>query len=64
MKLFRASDISVVAYCREMFQFDLPSVLLKKRSERLTVYSLSDTILVKILCFFGLLFFYINATFE
>jgi len=33
MKLFRTSDISVVAYCREMFQFDLPSVILKKRSE-------------------------------
>ena len=27
MKLFRTSDISVIAYCREMFQFDLPSVL-------------------------------------
>jgi len=35
MKLFRTSDISVVAYCREMFQFDLPSVILKKRSETL-----------------------------
>jgi len=34
MKLFRTSDISVVAYCREMFQFDLPSVILKKRSEK------------------------------
>jgi len=34
MKLFRTSDISVVAYCREMFQFDLPSAILKKRSEK------------------------------
>jgi len=34
MKLFRTSDISVVVYCREMFQFDLPSVILKKRSEK------------------------------
>jgi len=31
MKLFRTSDISVVAYCGEMFQFDLPSAILKKR---------------------------------
>jgi len=34
MKLFRTSDISVVVYCREMFQFDLPSAVLKKRSEK------------------------------
>jgi len=31
IKLFRTSDISVVAYCQGMFQFDLPSVILKKR---------------------------------
>jgi len=29
MKLFRTSDISVIAYCREKFQFDLPSVIFK-----------------------------------
>ena len=34
MKLFRTSDISVVTYCREMFQFDLPSAILKKRAEK------------------------------
>jgi len=32
MKLFRTSDISVITYCREMFQFDLPSAILKKRA--------------------------------
>ena len=34
MKLFRTSDISVITYCREMFQFDLPSAILKKRAEK------------------------------
>ena len=34
MKLFRTSDISVIAYCREMFQFDLPSAILKKHAEK------------------------------
>jgi len=36
MKLFRTSDrpISVVAYCQEMSQFDPPSAILKKRSEK------------------------------
>ena len=34
MKSFRTSDISVIAYCREMFQFDLPSAILKKRAEK------------------------------
>ena len=34
MKLFRTSDISVIVYCREMFQFDLPSAILKKRAEK------------------------------
>jgi len=34
IKLFRKCDISVVAYCREMFQFDLPSVILKKGSKK------------------------------
>ena len=34
MKLFRTSDISVITYCTEMFQFDLPSAILKKRAEK------------------------------
>jgi len=34
MKLFRTSDISVINYCREMFHFDLPSAILKKRAEK------------------------------
>ena len=34
MKLFRTNDISVITYCREMFQFDLPSAILKKRAEK------------------------------
>jgi len=29
-----SSDISVIAYCREMFQFDLPSAILKKRADK------------------------------
>jgi len=60
MKLFRTSYISVVAYCREMFQFDLPSAILKKRSEKFDSISFNwhhIELLVKILCIFGLLFF-------
>ena len=34
ISIFRTSDISVIAYCREMFQFDLPSAILKKRAEK------------------------------
>ena len=34
MKLFRTSDLSVVAYCQGMFQFELPSVISKKRLEK------------------------------
>jgi len=34
IKLFITSDISVLVYCREMFQFDLPSAILKKHSEK------------------------------
>ena len=41
MKLFRTSDISVIAYCREMFQFDLPSASLKKRAEKFDSVSLN-----------------------
>jgi len=55
MKVFRTSDISVIAYCREMFQFDLPSVILKKRAEKFDSLSLNwhyIELLVKILCIF------------
>ena len=55
MKVFRTSDISVIAYCREMFQFDLPSVILKKRAEKFDSVSLNwhyIELLVKILCIF------------
>jgi len=47
MKLFRTSNISVVTYCREVFQFDLPSVIVKKRSEKFdsSLCRLSDTTL-------------------
>ena len=35
--------------CREMFQFDLPSAILKKRMRKsLTVHYLTDLLLVKI----------------
>ena len=47
MKLFTTSDISVIAYCREMFQFDLPSAILKKRAEKFDS-ALTDLLLVKI----------------
>jgi len=58
MKLFRTSDISIVAYCREMFKFDLPSAILKKRSEKFDSVSLNwhyIELLVKILCIFSFL---------
>jgi len=31
MKLFRTSNIEIVAYCQEFFGCDLPSVTLRKR---------------------------------
>ena len=37
----RTSDISVIAYCREMFQFDMPSAILKKRAEKFDSVSLN-----------------------
>ena len=55
MKLFRTSDISVIAYCREMFQFDLPSAILKKRAEKFDSALLNwhyAELSVKILCIF------------
>jgi len=41
MKLSTTSDISVIAYCREMFQFDLPSAIFKKRAEKFDNVSLN-----------------------
>jgi len=41
MKLFITSDIYVVDYCREMFQFDLSSAILKKRSDKFDSVSLN-----------------------
>jgi len=34
MKLFRTSDITVVPYYQVMFQFHLPSAILKKHLEK------------------------------
>ena len=34
MKLFRTSDIQVVAQCQEEFGFDLPSVQLARRRKK------------------------------
>jgi len=69
MKLFRTSDISVVVYCREMFQFDLPSVILKKRSEKFDSISFNwhyIELLVTILCIFYCCFFFLHyaSTYE
>ena len=44
MKLFRTSDISVVIYCQGMFQFDLPSVTLKKRLKKFDTTLLNRTV--------------------
>jgi len=33
-KILLLSHISVITYCREMFQLDLPSAILKKRAEK------------------------------
>jgi len=44
-----------------MFQFDLPSAILKKRAEKFDSVSLNwhyIELLVKIMCFFGLLFLF------
>jgi len=35
MKLFKTSDIHVVAECQELFGFDLPSVQLARRRKKL-----------------------------
>ena len=34
MKLFKTSDIHVVAECQELFGFDLPSVQLARRKKK------------------------------
>jgi len=34
MKLFKTSDIHVVAECQELFGFDLPSVQLARRTKK------------------------------
>jgi len=62
------SDISVIVYGREMFQFYLPGAILKKRSEKLLFDSISFNwhyieLLVKILCIFGLLFLFFTLRF-
>jgi len=33
MKLFRTNNLDIVTYCRMQFNFDLPSAVLKERSE-------------------------------
>jgi len=60
MKLSTTSDISVIAYCREMFQFDLPSAILKKCAEKFDNVSLNwnyiellvDFVYFLVYCFF------------
>ena len=33
MKLFRTNDMSIIRYCQEMFNFEIPSITLQRRSE-------------------------------
>jgi len=61
----KVDTAAIVAYCREMFQFDLPSGILKKRSEKFDSISFNwhyIELLVKILCIFWFVvsFFYIT----
>jgi len=66
MKLL-TSDISVVADCREMFQFDLPSAILKKRSEKFDSVSFNwhyIELLVKILCIFWFVVSFLHYAFT
>ena len=37
MKLFRTGDINIVKSCQSYFSFNLPSVLLKKRTEKFDI---------------------------
>jgi len=34
MKLFRTNDMSIIRYCQEMFNFELPSITLQRRLEK------------------------------
>jgi len=34
MKLFRENDMSIIRYCQEIFNFELPSITLQRRSEK------------------------------
>jgi len=38
MKLFKTNSIEIVRVCQESFGFEVPSVLLKKRTEKLEMY--------------------------
>ena len=37
MKLFKTSDMEIVSYCRTLFDFELPSTLVKSRSQKFVV---------------------------
>jgi len=37
MKVFQTSSIEIVQACQESFGFEVPSVLLKKRTEKLEI---------------------------
>ena len=37
MKLFKTNYIEIVRACQESFDFEVPSVLLKKRTEKLEI---------------------------
>jgi len=48
MKLFRTSDMSLIKYCQEMFDFELPSITLQIRSEKFEMeYCNAETMLIK-----------------
>ena len=38
MKLFQTDSIEIVRACQESFSFEVPSVLLKKRTEKLYIF--------------------------
>jgi len=35
MKLFRTNDMSIIRYCQVMFNCEVPSITLQKRSEKI-----------------------------
>jgi len=48
MKLFRTSDMSLIKYCQEMFDFELPSITLQRRSEKFEMEHCNvETVLIK-----------------